>query len=229
LVFRDSWAEGLLADIAGDPDVGTVTSAIDRLAASLFGALGPRFATSPPVPIVILRGGLLMLDAAREATGASPWGFLLPATRGRGEPVTIERADLPGTGPGASYLLVDPIVNSGETVLAALEALEKLGVASTSLEPVRIACVFLTASGEERIRSRYPDLEIYTVWDRMTLEPDGWVSGVGFDAGDYAVGGGKRLRWAAASADGRMSSIAATDRAREATAGNPRFGERSWA
>ena len=40
-------------------------------------------------------------------------------------------------GPAASYPLVDPIVDSGETMVAAFEALRKPGVATTSLEWVR--------------------------------------------------------------------------------------------
>lgn len=137
-----------------------------------------------------------MLEAARNAIGPGPWGFLLPGTRGRGEPVAIERGDIPIVPPGGNLLLVDTIVNTGETVIASLDALDRLGI-DPAPEAVRLACVFLTERGEDTIRGSRPELEIFTVWSDMAVESDGWVSGVGFDAGDCAGGGGERLRWTA--------------------------------
>ena len=196
-VPQDPGAAELLAQLAHDPDVETVTAGVDRLAESVIALVDRRFAeqgTRALVPVVILRGGLLMLDASRRTTGAGPWGFLLPATRGRGDPVAIQRTDIPAPTPGTTYLLLDPIVNSGQTIQAALSRLESLGLVTPGEESVALACIFLTARGEDLIRRHHPTLEIFTVWDRMAVDENGWVDGVGFDAGDYAVGGTSRPR-----------------------------------
>lgn len=144
-VFRDSWADRLFAQMAADPHPEAVTRTIDRLATSLLDPVRRLFVArgeGVPVPVVILRGGLLMLNASRKVMGPGSWGFLIPATRGRGEQVTIQRVDVPTAAPGTGYLLVDPIVNTGETVIAALSMLETIGVATSSLGSVKLACIF---------------------------------------------------------------------------------------
>ena len=196
--FRNSWTDGLLELISTDPRPPKVAEHLERLSTLLLAAVDKSLADlgePPPRPVVILRGGLLMLEAARNAIKPGPWGFVSPGPRERGEPVAIDRIDIPIVPPGGNHLLVDTIVNTGETVLATLAVLERLGI-DTSPESVRLASVFLTERGERAIRSCHPGLEIYTVWSDMTVEPNGWVSGIGFDAGDCAVGGGERLRWA---------------------------------
>lgn len=195
-VLPESGTAELGAQLAYEPEVNTVTACLDRLSERVLASVERQFAvrgTRSLVPVVILRGGLLMFDASRRTLGTGPWGFLLPATRGRGEPVAIQRIDVPQPTPGATYLLIDPIVNSGQTIRAALAKLESVGVA-TAEESVALACIFLTGRGEALIRQRYPTLEIFAAWNQLAVDDNGWVAGVGFDAGDLAVGGTSRPR-----------------------------------
>jgi Uracil phosphoribosyltransferase len=178
-------------------DVGAVAAGIDRLALPVFDAI--RRAVGDFIPVVVLRGGLLMLDACRTTIGCRPWGFVLPSAHGRGGRFTMQRIDVPIAAPGTPHVLVDPIVNTGATVLATLAVLERTGAVARSPSLLKLACVFLTDRAEQKIRAQHPGLEIFTVWDRMTVEPNGWVTGVGFDAGDYAMGGQgcQRVQWGA--------------------------------
>lgn len=173
-------------------DVGRVTAAIDRVATGLFVSVLDMLSgmgAGRPVPVVILRGGLLMLDACRAVVGYGPWGFVLPHAHGRRKGVSAQRVDIPIAAPGVPYLLVDPIVNTGETVACAMEVLGQIDAVAQSPGLVKLVCVFLTRRGEEHIHGHYPELEIFTAWDSLMVEPNGWVAGVRFDAGDLAMGG----------------------------------------
>ncbi|GAA1681220.1 hypothetical protein GCM10009830_30440 [Glycomyces endophyticus] len=192
LEVRPPWADRLYQDFAAPCDLAVAASHTDRLAARLLHAVSARCtdAGRPAAPVVVMRGGMLMLPAARRACVGAPWGFVL-ARRRAGE-VVIERADLPKPHPGTTTLLLDTVVNTGDTIVAVLQELERRGAAPGS---AALACVFLTERGEARIRARFPLLPIATVWSGLEVGADGWVSGIGFDAGDCAVGGGSRLQW----------------------------------
>jgi len=140
------------------------------------------------VPVVILRGGLLMLDACRASSDFGPWGLVLPVPHARGAHAKILHIDVPQVGRDSCYVLVDPIVNSGDTVIATLQALDR-AVGPHASAHAKLACLFLTAQGENAIAMRYPYLEIFTVWEGLSINEHGWVNGVRFDAGDCAMGG----------------------------------------
>ncbi len=182
-------------------DHHAASQAIDQLTTSLFVTLKKTLekrGSERPIPIIVLRGGLLMLSASRTVLGSGPWGFILPSTHSRDAMVKIQRADIPLATSDAPYVIADPIVNSGSTVLATMATLEKIEDVAWSLDKVKLACIFLTERGEKAIHERYPQIEIFTIWDQMSVEPNGWVTGVGFDAGECAMGGqdDRRLKWA---------------------------------
>lgn len=197
--FLDREAAETFAYLTSPTDPAQLRQRIDRLSMSLLTAIRRHCderGEISPTPVLVLRGGLLMLDAVRVVLGPGPWGFLLPGSRPRGAPVVIERVDLPLVAPGGGYLLIDPVVNTGQTILASLATLHDLDIdVDTSIQ---LASLFLTERGETVIRDHYPSLSIHTIWSGMTVEPNGWITGIGFDAGDCAVGGGdNRLRWTA--------------------------------
>ncbi|WP_203717918.1 uracil phosphoribosyltransferase [Asanoa siamensis] len=138
------------------------------------------------VPVLILRGGLLMREACQHILGDRPWGFVSTAPRSRGEPARIRCCDVPlPTGP---LLLMDPVVNSGQTIVATTEYLTNR-IASLSTHRLAVVSIFLSERGENKIRRSYPDMDLFTVYDRLPVRENGWIAGVDFDAGEYAMGG----------------------------------------
>lgn len=187
VVRPPSAAELLEAVGVQQPDMAFLARKIDAVSRGLFAAIGESVRTRC-VPVIILRGGLLMLDACRASTDFGPWGLVLPVPHARGARARILHIDVPQFGRDSCYVLVDPIVNSGDTVIATLQALDR-AVGPHASAQAKLACVFLTSRAENAIGMRYPYLEMFAVWDGLSINEQGWVNGVRFDAGDCAMGG----------------------------------------
>jgi uracil phosphoribosyltransferase len=93
--------------------VTEVTQAVHELTVALLDRitrhLGPSL-SERLVPVVVLRGGLLMRQACREVLGDRPWGLVITRPRERGAPVSIAACDVPPA--GGPVLLLDPVINA---------------------------------------------------------------------------------------------------------------------
>lgn len=86
---------------------------------------------------------------------------------------------LPNNCEGRRVFLLDPLLATGDTALAALDRLKEYQVG-----PIRLVCVLAAAIGIEKIQEAHPDVEIYTLNIERELDKNGYLlPGIG-DAGD---------------------------------------------
>jgi len=109
------------------------------------------------VVVPVLRAGLGMLDAVLE---------LLPSARvghiglQRDESTAIASqyyAKLPENLPASYVVLVDPMLATGGSAVAALDVLKKAGATN-----IRIVCIVAAPEGIALVEKSHPDVEIYT-------------------------------------------------------------------
>lgn len=149
------------------------------------------------VPVYILRGGLLLRDGFDELFPSRPAGALLMDRRlALGSP-EVKYANVPCPLSSSVYILVDLIMATGATVLAAMSSLySNVPGFHPRMNRTVIACPFTTQRAISAVGSEFPDAPIYTLWPDMTVDPSGRIVELEFDAGDYAFGGGgRRLVW----------------------------------
>jgi uracil phosphoribosyltransferase len=135
------------------------------------------------VVVPVLRAGLGMLDAVLA---------LLPSARvghvglQRDEITAVASqyyARLPDDLARSYVLMVDPMLATGGSVVAALDVLERAGATN-----LRLVCVVAAPEGLERVERRSPDLPIYTAAvDEALDERKFIVPGLG-DFGDRLYG-----------------------------------------
>ena len=135
------------------------------------------------VVVPVLRAGLGMLDAVLE---------LLPSARvghiglQRNESTAIASqyyAKLPDNLPSSYVVLVDPMLATGGSALAALDVLKKAGATN-----IRIVCIVASPEGVTAVEQSHPDVEIYTpVIDKGLNAQKYIVPGLG-DFGDRLYG-----------------------------------------
>lgn len=185
VAHADRRAHRVAAELRSATTPAGIRAAMHALSALLFAAI--RSTSDPPVPVVLLRGGLLMWDALRAARPDAPIGVLVP-TRATGRP-TVAYGNVPAA---RAYLLLDPIVNSGDTIVAAVGALRR----EAGPADVAVASVFATRAGVAAIHAAAPDVTVHTMWPDLAVGPDRRLVGVPFDAGDAACGTtGPRHHW----------------------------------
>src|SRR4051812_20895123 len=135
------------------------------------------------VVVPVLRAGLGMLDAVLE---------LLPSARvghiglQRDESTAIASqyyAKLPANLPASYVVLVDPMLATGGSAVAALDVLKKAGATN-----IRIVCIVAAPEGIALVEKSHPDVEIYTpVIDRGLNAQKYILPGLG-DFGDRLYG-----------------------------------------
>lgn len=90
---------------------------------------------------------------------------------------------LPEDVAGKEILLVDPLLATGDTVIASLDRLKQYGVGK-----IKLLTLLCSNAGIERVHHFHPDVEIYTLKTGEDLNEKGYlVPGLG-DAGDRLFG-----------------------------------------
>lgn len=133
--------------------------------------------------IPILRAGLGMIEGVTTLVPAAKIGhiglFRDPETK---TPVKYY-SKMPDDIAERDAIIVDPMLATGNSTVAAITELKKLGVKN-----IKFMCIICSPEGVEAIKNAHPDVDIYTgVMDEKLNEDKFIVPGVG-DAGDRIFG-----------------------------------------
>ncbi|WP_071454353.1 uracil phosphoribosyltransferase [Gloeomargarita lithophora] len=143
----------------------------------------------PMVPVVlvpILRAGLTLLEGSQNLLPlARVYHFGVVRDEATLEP-TIYLNKLPAQlDPDTRVLVLDPMLATGGTLMAALEALVSRGAQPAY---IRVVAVIAAPPALQKITRHYPQVQIYTAGIDETLNEVGFiVPGLG-DAGDRSFG-----------------------------------------
>jgi uracil phosphoribosyltransferase len=135
------------------------------------------------VVVPVLRAGLGMLDAVLELLPSARVGHI-GLQRNESTAVASQYyAKLPDNLPSSYVVLVDPMLATGGSAVAALDVLKKAGAAN-----IRIVCIVAAPEGIGLVEQLHPDVEIYTpVVDKGLNAKKFIVPGLG-DFGDRLYG-----------------------------------------
>jgi uracil phosphoribosyltransferase len=160
-------------------DVPSITSVVTT-------PLGPaqgRVIRGDVVVVPVLRAGLGMLDAVLELVPAARVGHI---GLQRDEATAIASryySKLPADLSESYVLMIDPMLATGGSAVAALDVLRLAGAAR-----VRIVCIVAAPEGVRLVEQHHPDATIYTpVVDRSLNDQKYIVPGLG-DFGDRLYG-----------------------------------------
>ncbi len=133
--------------------------------------------------VPILRAGLGMVDGVTALVPAAKIGhigiFREPDTK---EAVKYY-SKMPDDIAERDVIIVDPMLATGHSAVAAIDEMKKLGVKN-----IKFMCIICSPEGVEKIRVTHPDVDVYTgVMDKGLNEDKYIVPGVG-DAGDRIFG-----------------------------------------
>ena len=133
--------------------------------------------------IPILRAGLGMVDGVTTLVPAAKIGhiglFRDPVTK---EPVKYY-AKMPDDINERDAIIVDPMLATGNSAVAAITELKKLGVSH-----IKFMCIICSPEGVEAVKAAHPDVDIYVGALDEKLNEHGYiVPGLG-DAGDRIFG-----------------------------------------
>ncbi|MGH2442228.1 MAG: uracil phosphoribosyltransferase [Chloroflexota bacterium] len=133
--------------------------------------------------VPVLRAGLAMLDAMSDFVPDSKVGFV---GLERDEETAIAHSyyqKLPAQLADAETIILDPMLATGGSALATIDLLKKNRAVS-----IRLACVVAAPEGIHLVRTRHPDVRIYTsVIDAGLNDRKFIVPGLG-DFGDRYFG-----------------------------------------
>ena len=140
---------------------------------------GLALATPRPVVVPILRAGLGMVDPILELIPeAEVWHLGFYRDEKTLRPVEYYKKLRDGGAVDVAFVL-DPMLATGGSAVAALEAVEKWGVAQAKL-----LAMIAAPEGVARVRQRFPDTKIYVCALDEKLNERGFIlPGLG-DAGD---------------------------------------------
>jgi len=133
--------------------------------------------------VPILRAGLGMVDGVTRLVPAAKIGHIGLFR----DPETKESVKyyfkLPEDIAERDTIIVDPMLATGNSAIAAIDELKKLGV-----KQIKFMCIICSPEGVEAVTKAHPDVEIYAgVQDEGLNEDKYIVPGVG-DAGDRIFG-----------------------------------------
>lgn len=133
--------------------------------------------------IPILRAGLGMIEGVTKLVPAAKIGhigiFRDPDTK---EPVKYY-SKMPDDIHERDAIIVDPMLATGNSAVAAIDELKSLGVKN-----IKFMCIICSPEGVDKVQMAHPDVEIYTgALDEKLNEDKFIVPGVG-DAGDRIFG-----------------------------------------
>lgn len=145
-------------------------------------ALGKRLARQIVV-IPVLRAGLGMADGLLDLVPHAVVGHLgFMRDENTLQPIPYY-AKVPANLPMADVILVDPMLATGGSAVAAASALKQASAAN-----IRLLCLVAAPEGIARMQSEHPDVPIYTAAIDQCLNDKGYiVPGLG-DAGDRLFG-----------------------------------------
>jgi uracil phosphoribosyltransferase len=162
--------------------LGDVASIATTVETPLGPASGSRIA-SDVVVVPVLRAGLGMLDAVLQLVPQARVGHI-GLQRDEATAVASQYyAKLPGSLDKSYVVMIDPMLATGGSAVAALDQLRRVGA-----HDVRIICIVAAPEGIALVDERHPDVHIYTpVVDRGLNELKFIVPGLG-DFGDRLYG-----------------------------------------
>lgn len=133
--------------------------------------------------VPILRAGLGMIEGVTALVPAAKIGhigiFREPDTK---EAVKYY-SKMPDDIAERHVIIVDPMLATGHSAVAAIDELKRLGVKN-----IKFMCIICSPEGVEKLRVTHPDVDVYTgVMDDGLNEDKFIVPGVG-DAGDRIFG-----------------------------------------
>ncbi|WP_295086644.1 uracil phosphoribosyltransferase [Ruminococcus sp.] len=133
--------------------------------------------------IPILRAGLGMIDGVTTLVPAAKIGHI-GIFRDPNSKVPVKYySKMPEDIAERDAIIVDPMLATGNSAVAAITELKSLGV-----KHIKFMCIICSPQGVEAIRTAHPDVEIYTgVMDKGLNEDHYIIPGVG-DAGDRIFG-----------------------------------------
>ena len=133
--------------------------------------------------VPVLRAGLAMLDAMSDFVPGSKVGFV---GLERDEQTAIAHSyyeKLPEQLAGAETVILDPMLATGGSALAAIESLQRHNATS-----IRLACIVAAPEGIAAVHGRNPDVPIFTgAIDRALNDRKFILPGLG-DFGDRYFG-----------------------------------------
>ena len=148
--------------------------------------LGPadgRRIESDIVVVPVLRAGLGMLDAVLELVPNARVGHIGLQRDEMTAVASQYYSKLPGSLHASFVLMIDPMLATGGSAVAAIQLLRAAGAGQ-----IRIVCIVAAPEGIRMVEERYPDIAIYTpVVDRCLNDHKYIVPGLG-DFGDRLYG-----------------------------------------
>jgi len=144
----------------------------------------PGWTISPDIVVVpVLRAGLGMLDAVLELAPRARVGHIGLQRDERTAVASQYYAKLPANLASSFVLMIDPMLATGGSALAALDLLAQAGATS-----VRVVCIVAAPEGIAAVARCHPEASIYTpAVDRGLDERNFIVPGLG-DFGDRLYG-----------------------------------------
>jgi uracil phosphoribosyltransferase len=160
-------------------DVATIVTTVDTPIGPAEGRLiGPDVVVVP-----VLRAGLGMLDAVLELVPHARVGHIGLQRDEMTAVASQYYAKLPADLATSFVVMIDPMLATGGSAVAALDLLRKAGART-----IRIICIVSAPEGIALVERHHPDVEIYTpVVDRGLNEHKYIVPGLG-DFGDRLYG-----------------------------------------
>lgn len=135
------------------------------------------------VLVPVLRAGLGMLDSILQLIPHARVGFIGLKREETTLRATSYHKSLPPDLRRFEVILIDPMLATGGSAVAAMDLLAELGV-----EHVRMVNLVAAPEGIRRVRAHYPDLPIFTAAVDRKLNKKGYIlPGLG-DAGDRLFG-----------------------------------------
>lgn len=134
---------------------------------------------NPPVVVSIMRAGNGMLDAVLSMIPFAQVGFI-GIYRDKFIHNTVEYYfKMPKDIKGKQIIVCDPLLATGDTLLAAIDRLKSYEVGK-----IKVLSVLASTYGIERLQQYHPDVDVYFVNEEKDLNEKGYlVPGLG-DAGD---------------------------------------------
>lgn len=133
--------------------------------------------------VPILRAGLGMVDGVTALVPAAKIGHIGIYREPDTKKAVQYYSKMPDDIAERDVIIVDPMLATGHSAVAAIEEMKKIGVKN-----IKFMCIICSPEGVEKVRAAHPDVEIYTgVMDQGLNEDKYIVPGVG-DAGDRIFG-----------------------------------------
>jgi uracil phosphoribosyltransferase len=134
---------------------------------------------NPPIVVSVLRAGNGMLDAVLSVIPFAQVGFI-GIYRDKFINNTVEYYyKMPKDVKGKNIFLCDPLLATGDTLIASIDRLKSYDVGK-----IKVLSVLVSKYGLERIHHFHPDVDFYYVEEEEELNDEGYlIPGLG-DAGD---------------------------------------------